>query len=167
MHQSLSALYRRRSIRDYTSAPVEERELRELLEAAMAAPSANNRQPWQFVVVRDRRTLDRLSQVHPYAKMIAKAPLAIAICGDPAVSDWWVQDCSAATENLLVAAAGIGLGGVWIGCHGRPDREKAVRNTLGIPASIGVLSLVSIGHPAVRTEERTRFQETRVHSESW
>jgi nitroreductase len=167
MDTRLRAVYTRRSVRDYTKDPIGESELHELLEAAMAAPSANNRQPWQFVVVRERRTLDKLAEVHPYAKMLAKAPLAIAVCGDPGVSDWWVQDCSAATENLLIAAAGLGLGGVWIGCHGRTEREEAIRQALKIPQSIGVLSLISLGHPAESAEERTRYEGQRIHLETW
>lgn len=167
MDQRLSALYARRSVRSYTRRPVGAEELHELLEAAMAAPSANNRQPWQFVAIRERATLDELASVHPYGKMLARAPLAIVVCGDPSVSSWWVQDCSAATENILIAAAGIGLGAVWIGCHSRPERESAVRRVLGIPDSIGVLSTISIGEPERPTEARTRYDETRVRFDRW
>jgi nitroreductase len=89
------------------------------------------------------------------------------VCGDPGVSDWWVQDCSAATENILVAAAGLGLGGVWLGCHGRPEREQAVRDALGIPANVGVLSLLSIGHPDEQKPARTQHDPARVHMNEW
>ena len=167
MDQRLSAVYARRSVRSYTRRQATEQELRELLEAAMAAPSANNRQPWQFIAIRSRAILDELAAVHPYGKMLAKASIAIVVCGDPSVSDWWVQDCSAATENILIAAAGIGLGAVWIGCHGRPEREAAVRRVLGIPDSIGVLSTISIGEPEGPGEARTRYDERRVRFERW
>ncbi len=167
MDDRLGMIFARRSVRDYTRVPVSEADLRNLLEAAMAAPSANNRQPWRFVVVRDRAILDRLAASHPYGKMIAKAPLAFAVCGDPAVSDWWVQDCAAATENLLVAAAGLGLGAVWIGCHGRPDREEVARRCLGIPESIGVLCLIAVGHPNERLPARTQYDLGKIHSEQW
>jgi nitroreductase len=99
--------------------------------------------------------------------MIARAGVGIAVCGDPAISDWWVQDCAAATENILVAAAGLGLGGVWLGCHGRPEREQAVRDALDIPAQVGVLSLLSIGHPAEEKEARTQYDPQRVHADRW
>ena len=99
--------------------------------------------------------------------MTANAEVAIAVCGDPAISDWWVQDCSAATENILVAAAGLGLGAVWLGCHGRPEREQAVRDVLGIPADIGVLSLLSIGRPGEEKEARTQYDPARVHKNGW
>jgi len=167
MDDRLKMILARRSVRDYTRETVAESDLRSLLEAAMAAPSANNRQPWRFVVVRDRTILDLLAAAHPYGRMIAKAPLAFAVCGDASVSDWWVQDCSAATENLLVAAAGLGLGAVWVGCHGRPEREEAVRRCLGIPKAIGVLCLVAVGHPAERLPPRTQYDPAKLHAERW
>ncbi len=163
MDPRLGAIFARRSIRAYTERPVSEEDIRSLLEAGMAAPSANNNQPWHFVVVRSRDVLRRLAEKHPYGKMLAGAALAVVVCGDPALSDWWVQDCAAATENILVAAAGLGLGGVWVGCHGREEREKAVRGILGIPDKLGVLSLISLGHPAEKKAPRTQYEEERVH----
>jgi nitroreductase len=167
MDERLEIIFARRSIRRYSGEPVSEREITSILEAGMAAPSANNRQPWHFVAVTDREALKALAAVHPYGKMLAGAGLAIAVCGDPSISDWWVQDCSAATENILVAVAGLGLGGVWLGCHGRPEREQAVRDALGIPARFGVLSLLSIGHPGESREPRTQYNLERIHMEKW
>lgn len=163
----MGLIFRRRSIRKYTEKPVSDEEIRSLLEAAMAAPSANNGQPWRFVVVRDKEKLRRLAAAHPYGKMLAEAALAIAVCGDPAASQWWVVDCAAATENILLAATGLGLGGVWLGCHGREEREEGIRRELGIPATIGVLSLVALGHPAEQKEPRTQYDPAKVHSERW
>ncbi len=160
-------IFARRSTRAYTEQPVSEADIRGLLEAGMAAPSANNHRPWQFVVVRDRDSLRRLAEMHPYGKMLAGAALAIAVCGDPSASDWWVQDCAAATENILVAAAGLGLGSVWLGCHGRPQREEVVRGLLGVPEPLRVLSLISLGHPAERKQPRTQYDEARVHWERY
>jgi nitroreductase len=160
-------IFARRSIREYSGKAVSEAEVRSLLEAGMAAPSASNQKPWHFVAVTDKATLKALADNHPYGKMLANASLAIAVCGDPAVSGWWVQDCSAATENILVAVAGLGLGGVWLGCHGRPEREQAVRDVLGIPKQVGVLSLLSIGHPGEEKEARTQYDQTRIHMEKW
>ena len=167
MDPRLSIIFARRSIRRYTDEPVSEADIQSLLEAGMAAPSGSNRKPWHFIVVTDRDTLQALAQAHPYGKMTAHAALAIAVCGDPAISDWWVQDCSAATQNILLAAAGLGLGAVWIGCHGRPDREQAVKRILGVPDSIGVLSLLAIGHPAEEKEARSQFDPARVHRNRW
>lgn len=167
MDERLGIIFSRRSIRKYSEQRVSEQDLTSLLEAAMAAPSASNRKPWHFVAVTDRAKLCALSDAHPYGKMLADAALAIAVCGDPGISEWWVQDCSAATENILIAAAGLGLGAVWLGCHNRPEREQAVRHTLGIPERIGVLSLLSIGHPAEEKEARTQYDSARVHDNSW
>jgi nitroreductase len=167
MDERLAIIFARRSIRRYSGEPVSEGEITSLLEAGMAAPSANNSQPWHFVVVTDKDTLRTLAATHPYGKMLASAALAIAVCGDPSISDWWVQDCTAATENILVAVAGLGLGGVWLGCHGRPEREQAVRDTLGIPSQLGVLNLLSIGHPGETKEARTQYNPERVHNNQW
>ena len=151
----------------YTDEPVSEGELQSLLEAGMAAPSASNRKPWHFVVVTDREILGALAAAHPYGKMLARAGAAIAVCGDPGISSWWVQDCSAATENILVAAAALGLGAVWLGSHGKPEREDAIRTVLGIPDEVGVLSLLSIGYPAEQKEPRTQYDAGRVHRNEW
>jgi nitroreductase len=167
MDERLNMIFARRSIRAYTGEPVNEQDIQSLLEAGMAAPSGSNRQPWHFVVVRDRETLQALARAHPFGKMIGRAAVGIAVCGDPDISDWWVQDCTAATENILIAVVGLGLGGVWLGCHGRPEREEAVRGVLGIPQEIGVLSLLSIGHPAEEKEARTQYAPARIHENRW
>jgi nitroreductase len=165
---SMDVILARRSVRKYTDRPVSEEQLTKLLEAGMAAPSAKNRQPWHFVLVRDRGTLARLAEAHPYGKMLTEAAAAIAVCGDTNVApDYWIQDCSAATENILIAVAALGLGAVWLGCHPRPERVTAIKSILGIPDHIGVLSLISIGYPAEDKEPRTQYDESRVHKESW
>jgi nitroreductase len=167
MDDRLWPVFSRRSIRVYTDESVSEADMQSLLEAGMAAPSASNRKPWHFVIVTDRETLRALAKAHPYGKMLSRAGAAIAVCGDPRVSTWWVQDCSAATENILIAAAALGLGAVWLGSHGNPERERAIRGVLGIPDSIGVLSLLSIGHPAEEKEARTQYDARRVHQDRW
>jgi nitroreductase len=165
---SIDIIFARRSIRRYTAEPVTPEQIRTLLEAGMAAPSASNRQPWHFVAVTDRATLKALADAHPYGKMLADAALAIAVCADPALSpNYWQQDCSAATENILVAVAGLGLGAVWLGCYPNEDRVAGIRQVLGVPANIHVLSLLSIGYPAEHKEPRTQYDEGRVHRERW
>jgi nitroreductase len=165
---SIDLILSRRSIRRYTGEPVSEEELKTLLEAAMAAPSSNNRQPWHFVVVQQRETLRRLAGAHPYGKMLAEAAAAIAVCGDTGLSPLsWVQDCSAATENTLIAAAAVGLGAVWLGCHPRQERVDPLKEILGIPESVGLLSLIAIGHPGEDKEPRTQYDEARIHREGW
>jgi nitroreductase len=164
----IQTIFARRSIRKYTDEAVSEADVETLLEAAMAAPSASNRKPWQFVVVTERQTLDALAEVHPHGKMLFKATLCIAVCGDLTTFErFWVQDCSAATENLLLAATALGLGAVWLGVYPREDRGAAVRQVLGLPETITPLNLISIGHPAEKKEPRTQYDEARVHRERW
>ena len=164
----IQTILARRSIRKYTVEPVSEADIETLLEAAMAAPSASNRKPWQFVVVTERQTLDGLAEVHPHGKMLFEAPLCIAVCGDLTTYErFWVQDCSAATENLLLAVTALGLGAVWLGVYPKEDRVAAVRQVLGMPETITPLNLISIGHPAEKKEPRTQYDETRVHRERW
>jgi nitroreductase len=167
MDPRLDVIFARRSIRQYTGEPVSEADIESLLQAGMAAPSASNRKPWRFVSVTDRDILQRLAQRHPYGKMLARASVGIAVCGNPAISDWWVQDCSAATENILIAAVALGLGAVWLGCHGRPEREQVVREVLSIPSRIGVLSLISIGYPAEEKQARTQYDAAHLHRNQW
>jgi nitroreductase len=167
MDPRLDILFARRSIRKYTGEPVTEAEITSLLEAGMAAPSASNRKPWHFCVITGKAALHELAEGHPYGKMLPQAELAIVVCGDPALSSWWVQDCTAATENILIAASGLGLGAVWLGCHSVDEREQMVRDVAGIPAEIGVLSLISIGRPGETKEARTQYDPDRVHVNRW
>ena len=164
----IKTIFARRSIRKYTTKSVSKKDIKVMLEAAMAAPSASNRQPWHFIVVTDRQTLDRLARAHPYGKMLFEAPLCIAVCGDETVSPrFWVQDCSAASENLLLAAVALGLGAVWLGVHPRKSRVDPIKKVLKIPETIVPLNLIPIGHPAEEKEPRTQYNESRVHHEHW
>jgi nitroreductase len=164
----IKTIFARRSIREYTTEQVKESAVKAMLEAAMAAPSASNRKPWHFIVVTDRQTLDKLAQAHPYGKMLLGAPLCVAVCGDSTISPrFWVQDCSAATENLLLATAALGLGAVWLGVYPREDRIGPIRKVLRIPDNIVPLNLVPIGHTAEEKEPRTQYDERRVHRDHW
>jgi nitroreductase len=164
----IRAIFARRSIRKYTAELISEKDVKTMLEAAMAAPSASNRKPWHFIAVTDRQILDNLARAHPYGKMLLEAPLCIAVCGDKNISSrYWVQDCSAATENLLLAATALGLGAVWLGVHPREERVNPIRKVLNIPENIVPLNLISIGHPAEEKEPRTQYDELRVHLERW
>jgi nitroreductase len=164
----IKTILARRSIRKYTAEPVSEMDVKTILEAAMAAPSASNLKPWHFIVVTDRQILDELARVHPHAKMLSEAPLCIAVCGDTAISaSVWVQDCSAASQNLLLAATACGLGAVWLGVYPRQERVNAIREVLNFPETIIPLNLISIGHPAEEKEPRTQYDEQRVHQQHW
>jgi nitroreductase len=164
----IQTIFSRRSIRKYTEEPVPEDVVKTLLEAAMAAPSASNRKPWHFVVITERETLDRLANAHRYAKMLHEAPLCISVCGDESVSQrFWEQDCSAATQNILLAAAALGLGSVWCGVYPSEDRVRVISEILVIEGSFKPLNLIAIGYPAEEKEPRTQYDESRVHRERW
>ncbi len=160
-------ILKRRSIRAYSPRPLERELLVQLLRAAMAAPTACNSQPWEFVVVTDEGVLGRLRQNLFAGGYNAQA--AIAICGNPAIANnsagrhYWVQDCSAATENILLAAAGLGLGAVWIGVYPLPDVIRRVAEILSIPEGVTPLSIVYLGYPAEDKPPRTQYDEHRVH----
>ena len=156
----------RRSIRRYTTEPVSEETIKQLLEAAMSAPSANNQQPWQFVVIDDRELLDAITEVHRYAQMLKEAPLAILVCGDLQRAkhrDYWPLDCSAATENLLLAAHALGLGAVWLGVYPNEKRMEGVRRLVRLPEQVEPFSLISIGYPAEQKPPANRYNAERVH----
>ena len=161
----LDMIKKRRSIRKYTAQAVTDEQLRQLLEAAMAAPSGNNVQPWAFVVVRDPDLKRQLAQTHTWSYMAADAAVVFVVCGDESASHHWIADASAATENLLLAVAALGLGAVWVGIYPGSDREAHVRRVLDIPEEIRVLCLVPVGHPAESKSPRTQYRESKVHYE--
>jgi nitroreductase len=168
---AIEALLGRRSVRKYQDRPVEPEKVDVLLRAAMAAPSAGNEQPWRFVVVTDRGQLDRLSTATEYSGMLAAAPLAVVVCGDTAArrypEDYWIQDCSAAMENLLVAAHATGLGACWLGYHPRSDRTENARAILGLPSEVEVLGVASVGYPTEAKPPSERFDPAFVHHDRW
>ena len=168
--QTLEAIYTRRSIREYTDAKVPDEIIIEIIKAAMYAPSARNYQPWHFVVITDREILHKIPTVHPYAEMLYKAPLAILVCGDLVLENnekYIAVDCSAATQNLLLAAHDFGLGAVWLGLYPRTDRMAGLSKTSKLPENIIPVSLVSVGYPAEEKPEENRFQESRIHRNLW
>jgi nitroreductase len=168
MEELLELMYSRRSIRDYTDEPVRDDDVEAMLRAAMAAPSAQDLRPWHFVVVRERDMLDELAEIHKYAYMLEKAPLAIVVCGDQETSKkHWVEDTCAATQNLLLAATAVGLGGVWISLYPKKKYQKQARELLDIPEHVGVLCVLALGHPAERKKARSHYSQERVHQEVW
>jgi len=166
----MEAILSRRSVRKYTSEPVSDDVVKELLRGAMSAPSAGNERPWHFVVIRDRKTMGEIQKFHPFARMLDEAPVAILVCGDQSLEKYrgfWVQDCSAATENILIAVQSMGLGAVWLGLYPIKERVEGMRRLLGIPENVIPLSLVSIGHPVEKKTASDRYDESRVHREIW
>jgi len=167
---TLDAMLARRSIRRFTPQDVSLEDEQKLIDAAFAAPSADNARPWHFVCVRDPETRARLSELSPYVRMLDKAPLVIAVLGSAAGNPWWIEDCSAATENILLAATALGLGAVWCGMREDPDAvvgyERACCEALGAPPDQWrALALVGIGHAAENKRPRTQRQASKVSYE--
>ncbi len=168
--EAMEAILGRRSIRKYLDKPVTDAELKRLLEAGMAAPSAHNRQPWHFVVVTNRATLLEIPKFHNYSKMLEQAALAIIVCGDSELdggTGFWVQDCSAATQNILLAANATGLGAVWLGVYPNENLVKNLRDLLHIPEKVTPLCIISVGHPMEQKPPGNNYREDRVHLGKW
>ncbi|HHV06134.1 MAG TPA: nitroreductase family protein [Anaerolineaceae bacterium] len=167
----IDAIYARRSIRKFTDEAVSDEHIDILLKAAMAAPSATNAQPWRFVVTRDPKRLAAIRKEMPAGKI--NAPLAILVCADltifkrPITERFWTQDCSAATQNILLAAVGLGLGTVWCGVHPVPLIEKRMEKLLDLPANVKVLNVIYIGHPAEEKEARTQYDANKVFKDRY
>jgi nitroreductase len=169
-NDKLQFILGRRSIRVYAPGEVNETAVTQLLQAAMAAPSALC--PWRFVVVRKKETLSTIAAALSNGDMLATVPLGIVVCGDlDAAHDrqlsYLLQDCSAAIENLLLCAHALGLGACWLGVHPREDRIRKLREILQLPASVIPIAAISIGHPGEEKEPRTRFNREYVHWEKW
>lgn len=168
----LENIHNRKSVRQYTSEPVSEEHIQTLLKAAMAAPSAVNYQPWRFVVVTERAELDAMAEVLPYARMLKQAPLAIIVCGETLWFDgkeniYWQQDCSAATQNLLLAAEALGLGAVWTGVYPDPQRSAELSAFLGLPETVQPLCAIPIGHPAGDDKPKDKWKPENIHYGKW
>lgn len=167
---AMEAILSRRSIRKYTDQSVSDEIVTELLEAAMSAPSAGNEQPWHFVVIKDREKLNAIPNFHPHSRMLEHAPVAILVCGDEQLQKYegyWVQDCSAATQNLLVAVQAKGLGAVWLGIYPIAERVAGLQKLLGIPESVTPFALISIGYPVEEKPPAERYNAARIHHNQW
>jgi nitroreductase len=163
---AIEAIRTRRSVRRYRPDKIPEEMVQALLEAATLAPSAGNQQSWQFLVVDERTLFDQVARVSPYAGMLKLAPLAILVCGDlerEKYKGYWVQDCVAATMNILTAARALGLGSCWAGVYPMADRVEGVRRLLGFPDSIVPLNIIAVGFPAEEKPQPERHVQDRVH----
>ena len=165
---SIENIMTRSSVRTYTAELVDSADVITLLKAGMAAPPAMNRQPWVFVVITDAARRAAMAAELPYCKMATTAPLLIAVCGDKAkfiedAPEYWVQDCSAATENILLAAHALGLGAVWTGVYPVQDRVEMVSKALGLPKGIIPLNIICIGHPDSDNPAKDKWDPAKVH----
>jgi nitroreductase len=169
---TLNLLFGRRSVRVYSPGEIGDNLVQKLLEAAMAAPSAMTKDPWRFLVLRHPQTLSGLAAVLPGGKMLSTAALAITVCGDLDASfenhlSYLLQDCSAAIENLLLAAHALGLGACWVGVHPLEDAARHIKRMLSLPGSFVPVAVVSLGLPGETPEPRTRYNPDYIRSEKW
>jgi len=170
--QKLDIIFGRRSVRVYRPGEIPPEMIRTLLEAAMAAPSAVAKDPWRFIVVRDRDRLREIAAGLPNGRMLADAAAGIVVCGDQEKAhdrqlSYLLQDCSAAIENLLLAAHALGLGACWLGVHPREQRVERLRKLLHIPGHVIPVSCIALGWPGETKEPRTRYNEDYVFHETW
>ena len=172
MSETLKTIANRRSIRRYENRLVDRETIERILRAGVAAPSANNRQPWEFVVVTEREILDRIAEFHPYAKMLFDAPLCICVCGNVrrelgGAPKFWAQDCSAVTQNILLAAEALGLGAVWCGVYPEEGIVESTRRVLGLPSHIVPLNVIPLGYPDEDPPVKNKWREDKVHWQKW
>lgn len=173
MNDTLKTIMGRKSVRQYTQAAVTQEQLITLVKAGMAAPTAVDCRPWDFIVITDKAVLKQLADALPYAKMAARAGAAIVVTGDlkrqygGEGASYWIMDCSAATENILLAAESLGLGAVWTSVFPEQDRIIATRKVLGIPDHVVPLNLIPIGVPAGETKAKDKFNPKQIHQDRW
>lgn len=166
----LELIHTRRSIRKYQNKDVPTEIIKEVIAAGTSAPSAGNQQPWHFIVITDREVLDTVPDIHPHAKMAKEATAAILVCADPSLEKYkgfWVQDCAACTQNILLAIHAKGLGAVWTGVYPREERMENFRRLLKIPGDIIPFAFIPMGYPAQESSKADRYKEERVHYNKW
>ena len=165
-------MHERKSVRNFTGAPVSKADLERILRAGMSAPTARNQQPWSFVAVTDRKTLDSLAVGLPYAKMLSKAGAAIIVCTQPAKAagsskDFAIIDASLAGENILLAVEALGLGAVWTAAYPDNDKMTHVRSVLGIPKDVIPLNVIPVGVPTGEDKPKDKYHKEMIHWEKW
>ncbi len=167
-NQTLQTIFNRKSVRKYTERPVEKEKLEMLVRAGMAAPSSRDRRPWEFIIVTDRNVLDTMGDGLPLARMLKDTKQAIIVCGDTVKSsNAWQLDCSAAAQNILLAAESMGLGAVWTAAYPYPDRMKVVRETLRLPEHVVPLTVIPIGYPTGVEKPKDKFNRKQMHYNGW
>lgn len=167
---AIEAILSRRSMRKYTDQPIEDAALEILLKAAMAAPSAGNQQPWHYIIVKNRDSLEQVTMIHPHAQMLTKAALGIVICADTQLEkfkDYYPLDCSAATQNMLLAAHALGIGACWLGIYPNTERMQGIRQLFSLPDHVVPVSMISMGYPSHPKNPGNRFNTERIHHEQW
>ena len=166
----MEEILKRRSVRDFLDKEVENEKIEQLLRAAMAAPTAANQREWEFIVVTDKTLIEKLSVSTPYSKPVAKAPLAIVMLGNfkkTIFPDCWQQDLGACAENILLDAVHLGLGGVWLAVAPSEDRMQAITDIFSLPEEVKPFSIIALGYPREDAATRDRYEQDKVHYNSY
>ena len=166
----LDLIKKRRSIRHFSSQKIESVKIEAILTAAMYAPSAVNKQPWHFVVIDDRQLMRKFMEIHPSSKMLETAQIAILVCGDQLQqhdAGYWIADCGAATENILLSATSLELGSCWVGIYPREARMKATKEIFSLPDHIEPFALIALGYPAEEKSTPERFHKEKIFYNQW
>lgn len=170
-NMTLETIHSRKSVRSYSEKPVSEENLITLVKAGMAAPTGKDRRPWEFVIITERASLDVLASKLPYAKMLTAASSAIVVCGNDNIenggSPYWYLDCSAAAQNILLAAESLGLGAVWTAAYPYEERMQPVAEVLNLPDNIKPLCVIPIGYPRTEQKTKDKFNKAKIHINKW
>ena len=164
----IKTILNRKSVRQFSDKPVEKDKIMTILRAGMSAPSARNRQPWKFVVVDDKDLLRAMGNELPHAKMLLNSPLGIVVCGDirnkydRTANTFWMQDCCAAVENILIATEALGLGAVWTACYPKEDRVEIPQRILNLPQDIVPLCVIPMGYPKTDSSPIEKWNEENI-----
>jgi len=167
---AMDVILTRRSVRKYTDKELSDERIKELIDAAVSAPSAGNQQLWRFIIIDDLEKISKIQSFHPNAKFLHEAKKVILICGDLSLEkfkNYWVLDCSAATQNMLLAARALGLGSCWLGVYPREDRIENLKKLFDLPESVIPFSLVALGYTSEKQEKVDRYKEENVHYNKW
>jgi nitroreductase len=168
----LNNIFNRKSVRKYTDEEIYKEDLITILKAGMSAPSTCNFQPWQFIVIQNKKTLEDMANIHKYAKMFKNAKAGIIVLGNMEKTlkdfeEYWVEDCSAATENILLSIEALGLGAVWTGIYPVNERINKLKDYFDLPENIVPFALLSIGYPKGPQSVKNKWDETKIHWEKW
>lgn len=166
----MEAIYNRRSIRKFTAQKIKDEDIKTLLRAAMMAPTAVNAQEWEFLVIREKEKLNEITKIHPHSQMLKQADAAIIICASlekEIIPGYWIGDCGACAQNILLAATELGLGSVWLGVQPDKKRVEDFRKLFKLPKHIMPFNVIALGYPAEKRDEKDRYDDKKVHLEHW
>lgn len=169
---NLNNILNRKSVRNFTDEKVDKNDLLKIIKAGMSAPSALNLQPWEFLIFDNHEIIEWMVDLHDYSKMFKTATAGIVVCGNmektiEGVEEFWIQDCSAATENILLAIESLNLGGVWLGIYPIENRYQKISNYFKLPENIIPFAVIALGHPSNNEKSKDKWDDKKLHWNKW